>query len=119
MMDPIRDYEYSSITNRFIRLLQLNEPDACSGGEQILQGTLREIPVNSSEPFDAVSYACGPPVYHERILIDGKKVMITKNCHNALCHLRDEFGVRTVWVDAVCISQSDNNEKKDQIQLMT
>ena len=119
MMDAIQDYNYSSIKPRLIRLLQLSESDACIDNQDILQGTLKQISLDSPEPFDAISYACGPPVYSECILIDGKKVFVTKNCRNALRHLRNQFGVRTVWVDAVCINSRDDNEKSGQIRLMT
>ena len=113
-MDNVYVYE-SSLEPPFIRLLQLSESD---NEEGILQGTLEEISLNTPHPFDAISYACGPDVYSECILIRGKKVFVTKNCHNALRHLRDQFGVRTVWVDAVCISK-DVKEKSGQIRLMT
>jgi hypothetical protein len=47
------------------------------------------------------------------------KVMVTENCRNALRHLRHEFGVRTVWVDAVCIDGGNAAERSDQLHLMT
>jgi Heterokaryon incompatibility protein (HET) len=120
MMDNIEYYKYSSIRPRFVRLLELRESDAFIGEEKTLQGTLKQISLDScSEPFDAISYACGPAVYCECILIDGKKVLVTKNCHNALRHLRDQFGLRTVWVDAVCINERNDDEKSGQIRLMT
>jgi hypothetical protein len=118
-MDSIQDYEYSSITPPSIRLLQLSESDAYIDEERILQGTLKQVSLDGSEPFDSISYACGPPVYSECILVDDKKVFVTENCRNALRHLRNQFGVRTVWVDAVCINGRDNKEKSGQIRLMT
>ena len=119
MMDKIQYYNYSRFKTRLIRLLQLSESDACIDKEDVLQGTLKQISLDSSEPFDAISYACGPPEYSECILIDDEKVFVTKNCRDALRHLRNQFGVRTVWVDAVCINRSDVYEKSGQIRLMT
>lgn len=36
-----------------------------------------------------------------------------------LARLRDPALPRFLWVDAICINQEDNNEKTDQVQLMT
>jgi hypothetical protein len=118
-MDSLQLYSYEPIAAGFIRLLELNESDCCIGEQNILQGTLKKISTAGSESFDAVSYVCGSPEYTECILIGDKKVMITKNCCSALRHLRDQFGMKKVWVDAVCINGKNKKEKSDQIPSMT
>jgi hypothetical protein len=40
MMDKIKDYKYSTLTNRSIRVLELSE---CDANEEILRGTLRQF----------------------------------------------------------------------------
>ena len=52
------------------------------------------------------------------ILVNGKKVGITTNCRNGLRHLRNRIGVRTIWVDTVCIAP-DMSDKNQQLPLMT
>jgi hypothetical protein len=86
--------------------------------------------LHKPEVFDAISYACGvPPIYDHQVFVDEKKiddknidekkiVLVTKNCHDGLRHLRDQVGVRNVWVDAVCIA-ADVEEKNEQLPLMT
>jgi hypothetical protein len=46
-------------------------------------------------------------------------VPITKNCHDALTSLVVNSKIRTIWVDAICIDQSDDAEKSGQIPLMS
>jgi hypothetical protein len=75
--------------------------------------------LDSPKAFDAISYACGEPKYDSQIFIDGKTIMVTKNCHDGLCYLRDHQGVSDVWVDAVSINAKDLDEKNEQILLMT
>ncbi|KAK4040174.1 heterokaryon incompatibility protein-domain-containing protein [Parachaetomium inaequale] len=45
-------------------------------------------------------------------------VPVTTNLEMALRYLRSEKRVRTVWVDAVCINQADEEEKRAQVQRM-
>jgi len=44
--------------------------------------------------------------------------MQTRNCWEMLCYLRPRRGVRLVWVDAICINQADDQEKKHQVDRM-
>ncbi|KAE9382101.1 hypothetical protein N431DRAFT_458641 [Stipitochalara longipes BDJ] len=45
-------------------------------------------------------------------------VSVTRNLHSALEHLQYDKEVRIIWIDALCINQSDNEEKSWQVQLM-
>ncbi|KAF9872815.1 hypothetical protein CkaCkLH20_09678 [Colletotrichum karsti] len=42
----------------------------------------------------------------------------TRNCWELLRHLRPRRGLRTVWVDAICINQSDLKEREAQVAKM-
>lgn len=42
----------------------------------------------------------------------------TRNCWNALLYLRPWRGVRMVWIDAVCINQSNADERSNQVSKM-
>ncbi|KAK6602789.1 heterokaryon incompatibility protein [Botrytis cinerea] len=52
------------------------------------------------------------------IWIDNVRVSVGVNLANALIRLR-RMGIKLVWTDAVCIKQSDNQEKSFQVRLMT
>jgi hypothetical protein len=46
------------------------------------------------------------------------RLSITENLHSALRQLRQTENHRILWVDAVCINQSDDVEKGRQVALM-
>lgn len=69
--------------------------------------------------FEALSYVWGSS--------DGSRVVrcdqtgpltVTDNLYAALCNLRHETKVRRLWVDAICINQSDTWERSSQVTLM-
>lgn len=110
----------------------MHPDDVKHHGIPTLQGRLREISLDSPKPFDALSYVWendssplneGKPV-PSYILLDGKPgephkpLEISKSCYIALQNLRDHHGVRTIWVDAICIDQKNDSEKNMQIPLM-
>ena len=43
--------------------------------------------------------------------MDGDELGVTANLHVALSHLRDPFVERILWIDAIYINQSDEDEK--------
>lgn len=53
---------------------------------------------------------CGP---------EYRKIAITKNCEVALLRLRLEDDPRFLWIDALCIDQSNVRERSHQVHLMS
>jgi Heterokaryon incompatibility protein (HET) len=68
--------------------------------------------------YEALSYVWGNPDETVPILIGEHYFKITKNLHAALLRLRNHSFERIVWVDAICISPADDQEKARQIQNM-
>ncbi|KAK4215145.1 heterokaryon incompatibility protein-domain-containing protein [Rhypophila decipiens] len=115
--------------NREIRLATLypcNRPSSvpsASGppNSPRIQLSLRNVSLNDSPPpqYTALSYVWGNAAETVPILVDGVKFLATKNLVAALAELQPEDGdPMTLWIDALCINQSDNDEKSGQIQLM-
>ncbi|KAK1245969.1 hypothetical protein MKX07_005038, partial [Trichoderma sp. CBMAI-0711] len=81
------------------------------------------LPFNRSRdgypPYRALSYVWGrwcrtPP----EVLVNGRKVRVTPNLENALRHLRHEEEEITLWIDALCIDQSNTEERSSQVAQM-
>ncbi|KAF3055927.1 Heterokaryon incompatibility protein 6, OR allele [Daldinia childiae] len=67
---------------------------------------------------EALSYVWGKDMSTEKILVDHKPFTVTNNLLKILRDLRRLDITREIWIDAICINQSDFNEKTDQVQLM-
>ena len=52
------------------------------------------------------------------ILLDVQLMKVTSSLHDALRRLQKPTGTRLIWVDAICIDQSHDEEKSWQIQKM-
>ncbi|OJD37910.1 het-domain-containing protein [Diplodia corticola] len=79
-----------------------------------------------AEEYLALSYTWGMPARggEEKFLrvIDTNetyKIEIKPNLHGALMRLRDPVDTLLLWIDAICINQSDNREKSSQIPRMS
>lgn len=68
--------------------------------------------------YEALSYTWGDPTITRPLRCSGHTIDVTASLHDALTDLRDPTRKRLLWVDAVCINQSDNEEKSKQIMLM-
>ncbi|KAK8112591.1 HET-domain-containing protein [Apiospora sp. TS-2023a] len=90
--------------------------------EDPICGTLFVVNLSSDIVYEALSYTwadeSGDATPRETIQLDGCPFLITRNCENALRRLRGEYVTRTVWVDAICIDQTNISERGHQVQLM-
>jgi hypothetical protein len=68
--------------------------------------------------YEALSYEWGDSIKKESITVGGTYLKVTVNLATALRHLRYLDRPRTLWVDAICINQDDNEEKMAQILKM-
>ncbi|KAK8190596.1 heterokaryon incompatibility protein-domain-containing protein [Phyllosticta capitalensis] len=112
--------------SRAIRLLELKAAPRNSVFGRIndapLEGHLSVVSLADSPRFTALSYVWGDFSSNESefniLLNDGYRLKITPNCHAALTSIRKHFGATMIWVDAICMNQDDEEEKKKQIPLM-
>jgi hypothetical protein len=68
--------------------------------------------------YTALSYVWGSPGKVKNIVVDGISLGVTANLFSALHDLRDDTRTLLLWVDAICINQSDNEEKAKQIGIV-
>ncbi|KAI0868329.1 HET-domain-containing protein [Hypoxylon argillaceum] len=75
--------------------------------------------MHAFQRYEALSYVWGDLSDPEHIFMDGGVPLpVTKNLYAALRSLRLPRSGRKLWIDALCINQSDYGEKKDQLGLM-
>lgn len=85
---------------------------------KLLEYPLRNLG-SSYHLYEALSYVWGSEDKPQSIIIDDQsELKITQNLYTGLCRLQNHSFARIIWVDAVCINQSDNTEKQHQIPLM-
>lgn len=109
-------YSYSLLPSSptSIRLLILN-PDFPRAE---INCRLETVPLDSAPNYEALSYAWGPPLLTETIFIRGAPLRVTRNLFAALQNIRDPVIKQRFWIDAICINQSDIDERNSQVQIM-
>ena len=68
--------------------------------------------------YTAFSYTWSGPISERTIQIGQAPLKITENLAAALRHFRGPVRPKKIWVDAICINQSDDEEKGFQVALM-
>ncbi|KAJ5027413.1 ankyrin repeat-containing domain protein [Bipolaris maydis] len=108
-------YEPIDLERPAFRLLQLLRGKGpaieCILYQAYLDGT-------DTVPYDALSYTWGGTNKTSTVTVNGKTLGVTENLYSALQHLRLKDVDRVLWVDAICIDQSNEKERGHQVQQM-
>jgi hypothetical protein len=88
--------------------------------DDVLVVRLSIINLSSSKvtEYEALSYVWGTGTSPHEAIVNGKALPIGVNLDCALRHLRYESQERVMWIDALCINQSDVTERGFQVQKM-
>ncbi|KAK8101514.1 hypothetical protein PG999_011888 [Apiospora kogelbergensis] len=105
---------YTSLKADEFRLLLLKP----GTGDEPLECLLIVCNHQNNVPYEALSYAWGNLADTVELTCNSIRVPVTVNLEGALRHLRSPTNIRVLWVDALCIDQSDSAERSDQIRLM-
>ena len=120
---PDEDFKHASLPGPdYIRVLTLlpannsNTPLACE---------IETRHLDESADYEALSYswamnADGDATLNHSLSIDGQTKLITQNLFEGLLRLRADAwpSPRRLWVDVVCINQSDVEERSQQVAQM-
>ena len=68
--------------------------------------------------YDAISYVWGDPGHKVTIACDGRPFEITFNLFWALVRIRSVSQPKILWADAICINQSDLQERSSEVTFM-
>lgn len=111
-------YKRLASKRRWIRLLRVlpGKPE-----DQTIRCQLRETSLlDAAGRYKALSYVWGSHVTGENnaVYCNGVIVHVTMNLYSALHNLRDSTSVVTMWVDSLCIDQSNEKERTQQVRMM-
>lgn len=135
-------YAYEPLsTERSVRMLSLYE--ATDDGNPTLSCCLVEVPLDGPDlKYQAVSYVWGVSSPTSQIFVNGCPLAVRRNLENLLRHLRlnelyccdrlcvchqhngpsllscDFVSPTLLWIDAICIDQSNAKERTQQVALM-
>lgn len=118
-------FQYSdSLCDQQLRLLDLH----FGHGDEIICLGMRTYRIDDHPPYIALSYSWGDPHKTVPVLCNGRVIAVTRNLKEALWQFREDRKrlVRAMpdgqrlnfWVDAICINQTNNEEKSFQVGLM-
>jgi len=113
-------YHYRPLnSDRLIRVLELlpakhhDNPIQC----RLIERPLDVEPLTGLK-YEALSYVWGSNIGDREILCEGRTLLVTPNCEAALRRFRRPKKSRILWIDAICIDQSNLEEKGKQVPLM-
>lgn len=106
---PLRNPEKS------IRVLQLfpgsrNDELVC----KLVNSTIHR----AENTYQAISYTWGDQIANVTITCNHQRISITKNAAAALRALRSTTEKKLIWIDSLCINQSDSAERGHQVTVM-
>jgi hypothetical protein len=107
-------YQYSKLGANTIRLLRIRRGRAF----EVVKCHFEEVPINNPGKYEAVSYVWGTDSEERSILIDGRPLAITRSAFDIIRRRRSVMFEQVIWIDQVCINQSDVAEKSSQIVMM-
>lgn len=76
------------------------------------------MPLNSDPSYETLSYVWGDQSHTRQITCDGSPRTITESLFLALSRLRLRDKPRTVWIDQLCIDQTNHVEESRQVSVM-
>lgn len=94
-------------STRLLLLLPAKDP------KDPIECQLIEVPLGATNEspereYEALSYVWGARSGSCPIICHGKSLLVTENCLAALIRLRQPSVTRTLWIDTICIDQSED-----------
>jgi hypothetical protein len=110
-------YRYSILNNerKEIRLLVV-EPSSSSGDR--VQATVKYAYLEDKPKYETISYVWESSRKDAAIFVGGCHLDVPANAKLVLRRLRHAKRSRTIWIDAICVNQDDNDDKGHQVARM-
>ena len=105
---------YTPLPPQAIRTVKLHKGE----GSGLIKCSLACEMLATGAQYEALSYVWGAEEVPQEIILNSQVFKVTRNLEECLRHLRSSTSDRTLWIDALCINQSDIEEKTDQVKRM-
>jgi hypothetical protein len=89
-----------------------------NANKTFLHGNLKTVDLDDDPPYIGLSYVWGSELNLDPFVLNGHEVKFTRNLAMALEHIQEEVDEVTLWIDALCIDQSNIEEKSAQVRRM-
>lgn len=114
--DNLFAYDPPFLTDtRSFRVLRL-QPSVCQSN--VLCFSLDIASLDDRPSYDAISYSWDGQPFNVEAVCEGKRFLITKNCERILSILRRRTEDRLVWIDQICINQTSNEDRTQNVRRM-
>ena len=107
-------YKYEKLQLNEIRLLELLKWHP----RRRVCCRLIRVPLNQLLRYEAISYCWGNSTDTRTITMNRKHYNVSPKVFNILEECSSVHCSKLLWIDSICINQSDNEEKSNQTQLM-
>jgi hypothetical protein len=114
-MSRLEPYIYTPLPPGHIRLLHVPPQFSPTG---TLSCKLKIFSLHERPQYEALSYAWGTEQALEHIVCNGAKLPVTPHLLEGLRSISEAIFVQWLWIDAICINQSDGVEKANQVMQM-
>src|SRR2546421_6055269 len=104
-------YQHRHLGRNEIRLLRL--VSAAEYHYELLHVSLEPWPA-----YTALSYTWGEKLCPNPIRLDNCSFYVTQNLHDALGRLQNHDRAGLLWADAICVDQTNDDEKNHQVGMM-
>ncbi|KAK6430093.1 hypothetical protein LTR95_013756 [Oleoguttula sp. CCFEE 5521] len=110
-----RPYQYEPLLEGHFRLITILP----GTHKDPIQLRIEQFEFATAPPYCALSYVWGDPKPRHLVWIGHETLATTENLHAALIEIRSTSAALTIWIDAIGINQSDDDDKNMQLPLMT
>lgn len=69
--------------------------------------------------YFAISYMWGDSPRKKLLVLNGELMAVRENCYYALWQTRIHYSGLMIWIDSICIDQTNLKEKSHQVRMMT
>lgn len=104
--------QYMPLREGQIRLLTLRQG---SNQDDPIECELSSCELDKAPSYEALSYYWGTTQIDRVISLHGSTFQVRNDLYNALCRLRQRQTSRVLWIDWICIDQSNQAEIYNQI----